>query len=511
MTDSSLFVTIMENTILSNSTWTEYEILLNQYVGNYRIAFVRDTLQGTYINIDDIVIDAIPVCPDISQLSLLSSTSSMVTLNWTWTTNAGVGFEISYANVNSGFDPSTGTIITVPDGTTLPYVISNLTPGQFYSFAVRQACGGNWSNIVVTNTDGLPAVLPYSCDFSDINEQASWKISNGNAVNKFFIGTPSNVIAPISGANLFISNDAGVTNAYTNTAISTAIASRLIEFDGSGGFTLNFDLYMGGESSFDYIKVFLTDPDTTFVGDNTKPYYAINSYNGNNQLLTNYNNSPYFNAFNGTSTTAGSFPREIVLPYQGPAGTVKRLIILWANDGSGGTPPPASIDNIVIEALTCPIPNTIATSNLTSTSTDITWVDPSGTATEWIFQWKLASSSTWNMNVANATSYSLTTLTLNSAYNVKIATVCGSDTSIYATFNFTTPCADITIPYTQNFDAFGSSGFPTCWTRKPGQSTYPYTSSSYFSTSGYSLYFYAYNTYQYAATPPIDIDRKSVV
>ena len=504
--DTSLFVTILPNTVIPAATWTQYEINLSQYVGDYQIAFVRNTTGGYYLNIDDITIDAIPACPDISQLSVLSTTASTVTLNWTYTTNANLGFEISYANVNTGFDPNTGTIINVPDGTTLPYVVSNLTPGQFYSFAVRQACGGNWSNIIVTNTDGLPATLPYNCDFSDVNEQASWKISNGNATNKFYIGTPSNVIAPISGTNLYISSDLGVTNSYNTSNIGTAITSRLIEFDGSGGYRLNFDLYIGGESSYDYVKVFLTDPDTNFVGDNTKPYYAINSYAGNNQLLNNYNNTaPYFNGYNATTSSivAGSYPREIVLPYQGPAGTVKRLIFLWANDGGGGTQPPASIDNIVLEALTCPIPTNIATANLTTTSSDIVWTDPSGTATEWIVKWKPTTDTTWNIASSNATTYSLTNLTINTAYNVRIGTVCGSDTSVYATFYFATPCVDITIPYTQNFDA--ASGFPTCWTRKVGASN-PTSSTSYLVSSPYSLYFYASSTYQYAATPPVDIN-----
>jgi large repetitive protein len=505
--DTSLFDVVLQPTIVTStsSNWQLFEVNLSAYSGDVRLAFVRNNRNGgQYLTIDDIKIDEIPTCPDIDELSLVSSNSNSVTLNWTYSNYANVGFEIAYSNVETGFDPTTATIITVPDGTPLPYTISGLNPAQFYSIAVRQACGGNWSNVVVTNTDGVPATLPYNCDYSVLEERASWKITNGNAPNKFFIGTPSNVIAPINGENLFISNTNGISNNYNMDVISTAVASRLIEFSGESGYRLKFDLYIGGESTYDYIKVFLTDPDTIFTGSNTKPYFAINNYNLNNQLIRNYSNTePYFNGYNGSSVIAGSYPQEIILPYQGVSGTVKRLIIVWANDGSGGVQPPASIDNIIIEALNCPVPDSIHTSNLTSTSVDINWTDPSTTATEWIFKWKPSSSATWNIDVATSTNFPLTNLTTNTGYNVSIATVCGTDTGVYANFYFATPCIDITIPYSNNFDS--EVDFPTCWTRRQYQ-TYPYIDNWTYSSPSKSLYFYAYNNMQYAATPPVDIN-----
>ena len=481
------------------------EIVLANLTGVNYIAWVvdGDHFQFNQWYIDNVFIQEAPSCPNISLLSVVSSTSTDITLNWTFSTNANQGFELAYSNVSTGFDPNTPeNTITIPDGTPLPYTIPSLTAAQFYSFAVRQACNGAWSNIVVTNTDGLPAQVPYTCDFSDIIEKASWKISNGNATNKFFIGTPSNNVPPVVGDNLFISDTEGATNSYNTSSTSTAIASRLIEFSGDGGYVLNFDLIIGGETSYDYIKVFLTDPDTVFTGSNTKPYYAINSYNGNNQLLTNYNSSPYFNAYDGNSTTAGSYPRQIILPYQGPAGTVKKLIILWANDGGGGIQPPAAIDNISIQPLTCPVPTNIEAQNLTSTSANIVWQDPSATATEWIFKWRTSGATTWITDAASSSTYPLTTLTPTTEYEVSIATVCGSDTGVYANFTFITPCIDILIPYTNNFD--NESDFPTCWTRRQNQS-YPYIYEYNSYSSPNSLYFYAYNNVQYAATPPIDV------
>lgn len=502
MTDTTLFVNIMPNTLVSSSDWTRYEVNLSNFMGNFRIAFVRNTIGGSSLYIDDVVIDAIPACYEITNLSEVSATQNSITLNWIYSAYSNQGFELSYANQSNGFDPATGTIINIPDGSTLPFTISNLTPGQYYSFAVRQACGGTWSNIVVTNTLGVPATLPYSNDFSNFTEQTAWKFLNGNAVNRFYIGTPDSVNAPINADNLFISSTNGVSNIYNLTSISTAVASRLIEFDGSYGYVLNFDVFVGGESSFDYLKVFLTDPDTTFFGSNSKPYFAVNTYNGNNQLLTNYNNTaPYFNGYNGTSIVAGSYPKQIILPSQGAPGTIKKLIFVWTNDGGGGTQPPVSIDNITLQALSCPVPEQIFATNLTTTSTTLTWTDPSSSATQWHVKWKTTTDQVWNEAVSNTNSYSLSNLVISTPYNVQIATICGNDTSVYAPFYFATPCDNISIPYTQNFDS--GTGIPSCWTRKVG-ATNPNTSTTNIVSSPNSFYFYANNTTQYAALPPVD-------
>jgi hypothetical protein len=46
-----------------------------------------------------------------------------------------------------------------------------------------------------------PATLPYSCDFENATENSEWLISNGAAVNSWYIGQAVSA-TPISGNSL---------------------------------------------------------------------------------------------------------------------------------------------------------------------------------------------------------------------------------------------------------------------------------------------------------------------
>ena len=503
-TDATTFDSITTITASATATWQIFEVNLSSYTGTGQYLAFKNayTTANSYAYIDDLTISTIPTCPNTYSLSVASVTSSDVTLNWSAINSAGQGWEISYGAVGTGFDPSTGTIIPVADAVGIPpYTISGLTPSTPYSFAVRQACGGNWSNIVTVNTMGLPAQLPYTCDFEDVDERNSWSISNGGATNKWFIGTAVSA-TPITGNSLYISNDNGVSNAYTLTTISTVVASRLIEFDGSGGYTLTFDSRLGGESSHDYIKVYIVDQDTTYVGSASTPYYGSSTYS-TGVVLYNGANAYFNNVSNPTTVNSHS----VVVPYQGEAGTVRKLMFVWKNDGSGGTTPPAAIDNISITPITCAAP-TLTISNISQTSADANWTSTASDNGWWLY-YKTASATNYDsVYVTGTSSYSFTTFTANSAYNAYVRLDCGTELSAPSTVvNFRTACDNIsTLPYSENFEGYGTgtSIMPACWVR-----TTTYADRPYVNTGGYSgncLYFYAgtAGTYNIAAMNPID-------
>ncbi len=503
-TDATTFDSITTITASTTATWQFFEVNLSSYTGTGQYLAFKNayTTANSYAYIDDLTISTIPTCPNTYSLAVASVTSSDVTLNWSAINSAGQGWEISYGAVGTGFDPSTGTIIPVADAVGIPpYTISGLTPSTPYSFAVRQACGGNWSNIVTVNTMGLPVQLPYTCDFEDVDERNSWSISNGGATNKWFIGTAVSA-TPITGNSLYISNDNGVSNAYTLTTISTVVASRLIEFDGSGGYTLTFDSRLGGESSHDYIKVYIVDQDTTYVGSASTPYYGSSTYS-TGVVLFNGANAYFNNVSNPTTVNSHS----VVVPYQGEAGTVRKLMFVWRNDGSGGTTPPAAIDNISITPITCAAP-TLTISNISQTSADANWTSTASDNGWWLY-YKTASATNYDsVYVTGTSSYSFTTFAANTAYNAYVRLDCGTELSAPSTVvNFRTACDNIsTLPYSENFEGYGTgtSIMPACWVR-----TTTYADRPYVNTGGYSgncLYFYAgtAGTYNIAAMNPID-------
>ncbi|MDX9891913.1 MAG: choice-of-anchor J domain-containing protein, partial [Bacteroidales bacterium] len=356
-----------------------------------------------------------------------------------------------------------------------------------------------------------PATLPYLCNFEDPNENAQWVLSNSTNISKWYTGTPTNNQLPISGGCLYVSSDNGVTASYDVNNAGTVVATRTIEFNGANQYLLNFDLFIGGESSYDYLKVFLVDVDSNFVGvaGSTYPNYALNTYT-TNQLLTNYaGTAPYFNGYNGLIIVSGSYPREIVIPNQGPAGTMKKLVFVWKNDGSTGTMPPATIDNISLIVPSCPSPSTPVVSNILPNSVDLSWTE-NGIATQWLIEYKLASETNWNNAsstvASNTASSSLTGLLSNTNYNARIKAVCGSgNESLWLYTSFLTSCDPfVTIPFSDFFDNYVSGSFPQCWS-KLSSNTNPVVSTSYKSSGPNSMYMYtASGVYNYLVMPTID-------
>ena len=453
------------------NTWAEYEVNFNSYTGTGQyIAFKNEyTTTTARAYIDDLVVDIMPLCPNTYSLEVSSITSADITLNWNNTNSVGQGWEISYGAVGSGFDPNNGIIVFVADDpTNPPYTINGLTSGTVYSFAVRQACGGNWSNIVTANLLGLPAQLPYTCNFENTDEQNAWYLSNGTATNKWFIGSAVNT-NPITGNSLYISNTAGTTNAYSDVDESYCTASREIEFTGANSYTLEFDIKMGGEGSaldsdpyaFDYIKIFLVDQTTSYTASNSSSWSDHEVAQG----AVYSQNGMYFYCNEDNPNQIVHI--TIILPYQGEAGTVKKLIFGWVNDNSGGEQPPACIDNISISEISCirPTALNIAATTITANTAEVTWT-AGGSETDWTIQYKLSSDTDWTnaTELTNVSSgYQITSLNPITAYDVRVKSICtaGVDESLWTDIvSFRTQCESITtFPWTENFE----NGL-NCWT-----------------------------------------------
>jgi hypothetical protein len=143
-----------------------------------------------------------------------------------------------------------------------------------------------------------------------------------------------------------------------------------------------------------------------------------------------------------------------------------KLVFFWHNDGIGGTKPPAAIDNVQINALSCPQPQNVAVTSVTDATATVQWT-PVGSETEW----EVSCNGT-TTTVSTPTTV-ITGLEASHGYIVSVRAVCSiGDTSFASTANFVTDmCASaVTI---ENFD-----------------STANQTSS--YSPIGYSLYNYSY-------------------
>ncbi len=506
--DITTFDSITTVTASATSVWELKEVNLDSYqgAGTY-IAFKNSGSAAMTSYIDGLNVDIIPSCNNTYSLTSVSSGFDKAILNWHALTYDGQGYEISYSPVATGFDPNAGTIVSVADNTTItPYELTGLTPSTTYSIAVRQACGGAWSNIITITTIASPAQIPYTCDFEDETERSSWLLSNTTTANKWVIDTAVNS-GLITGNSLYVSNDNGATNAYSHS-LNTIVASRLIEFDGSDAYSLTFNSRVGGEGTttmYDFFKVYLVDEDTNYVGVASTPYYSTSSYSQGALLI---NGNPYFNNPSNSNNINNHY---IEIPSQGETGTIKRLVFVWRNDGGGGTQPPVSIDNISITPLTCPAP-IITLSNVSQNDITLSWT-PATNDVGWTIFYKEASSTDYDSSNYTTTPppFILSNLTANTAYNIYIKSDCGGSNSDASNIIITRTLCDAitTLPYTENFDTYGTTlgTFPTCWQRPVIYSNYPSIVSAQSVSSPASLRFQSLTTNPtYAISPQLDVD-----
>lgn len=115
-----------------------------------------------------------------------------------------------------------------------------------------------------------------------------------------------------------------------------------------------------------------------------------------------------------------------------------------------------SIDDIAIEDVNCLAP-TVAVSNITPNSALVTITSP---AESFVLEYKEATATTWNTLHVSSTTVTLTGLTDNTNYQLRVKANCGSgQSSIYATASFKTPCFPETVPYAYGFED-GTHGAP---------------------------------------------------
>ena len=173
----------------------------------------------------------------------------------------------------------------------------------------------------------------------------SLTLVNGTQTNKWFRGTANNCNG--TGA-LYISNNASAYS-YTNTAVSIVHAYFSIVVPASvTNITLNFNRKVAGENNYDDLKIW------SCVNTVTPTAGTAVTASGTNRVLLGT-----IQGQTTCATTTYTLPNTI-------AGTTRRIIFSWRNDGSSGVNPPALIDNITVTYTIATPPSNDACSGATS-------------------------------------------------------------------------------------------------------------------------------------------------
>ncbi|MCK9322012.1 MAG: choice-of-anchor J domain-containing protein, partial [Bacteroidales bacterium] len=472
--DTSLFVDIMPNTIIPASDWIEYEVNLNQFTGDYQIAFVRNTTGGYYLNIDDVSITDIPACARPTAINTGYVIDEEIELSWI-PGNTGDAAWYLYWKAASATDYDSVYV------TQQPYVLQNLTANTTYNIYLRTDCLTELSE--ATNPISIKTALcapvttfPYTEGFDSLGATAG--------------AFPPCWARPVIYSTYpKTSTEASrVHSAPASLEIHSAVGSPTYAVTppmGEDINTLRVTFWAMAEST--------TSSGTIEVGVMSDPNNLLTFESVQVIQPTNTSYNQYEVIFAGT--TLNGLNKSIAFRQN----TVSAIYYYW-------------IDDVVVDYIpACSYPALVEVSNISTTSADVTWAPANATDNAWWLYYKTAAATSYDsIYITGTPSYSFTTLTANTLYDIYLRTDCGAELSEQTVVtSFRTSCGEITsLPFTENFDSYttGTSVYIPCWERiNTYSSDRPYINSTNHSAPG-SLYFYATSgTYNIAITPAFDI------
>ena len=494
------------------------------YTGNVMIGFYGEqrqmvTGQDNDLHIDDVKIEEHTDCADMLSMEADANSATSVVLSWAVTPEVSNGWTVAYAEGTTVTPGEDGVeTISVPNGTTFPYQVDNLTPNTTYTFMVQYDCGGSWSNPVTVATPQSAAAIPYTCDFEDEEENAQWTLINGTLTTKWFIGAET---ATPEEHKLYVSSDDGATLSYGTSGTKVVYATRNIQFGNAPFYRIAFDYKGGGESDYDYVKVGLFRWDTTLAAGTSLPSWT--SYSTVQSGFTYSGGTTKFNLTEGQVLQG-----EIFIDGSTVANSVKQLVFAWRQDSSDGDSIGVQIDNISIVPVNCAAPTDIDLADDGAAANSLTFNIEAEEGGQWEIQYKAHEATEWQSYVTTSLEGNvIDELISGTMYDVRVRTLCDEDSSLFIPNNsngyylFATVCENITVteetPFIENFDApiWYRSGditssdvyAPMCWININGKhSSYKWQHSNVASASynGTGGHLYMYNSTSVSADTTSD-------
>ena len=448
----------LDPTYPKNSTGTSYSapdafeevvISLAQYAGD--TIMIQFFANGNYGNgaifVDNVSVHKAPSCVKPTGLAISDITEDGAKATWDNAENGAWLYAVALATAEmpAEFMATTDNFA----------IVSELLDNKDYIFYLRKDCGEEGMSEIISapfHTKMGPATVPYADDFEDGN---NWMLINGSSTNAWVYGTAAH-----NGEGthaLYISNDNGASNAYSHSA-TAVYAVKSFQFE-EGFYTFKYDWKANGESNYDLLCVALV-PDSIELAATATSTFSLPTgwtklHEANKLNLSSTWNTETF----GMNVDAGLY----------------NVVLLWRNDGSGGSQTPAAVDNFSIKKITCKEVSEFTVSNITATSATIGWT----AGDEGQDAWQIAYSCDPEFDLAEATlydaaanTYALAELITDTLYTVYVRANCGEEdgVSVWATTTFRTAkacqtpddvaAADITANSASiSWNTYGQTGF----------------------------------------------------
>ena len=465
ITDATTFVAAATYTYSDFSAYEEKTVTFAGAPAGARMAMRHDANASYYYwYVDDVTIEDAPNCLPVSGLAASAITADGATLTWT-------GDASSY-NVYA-IATDTTFVQNVTDAT---IDLTNLTANTQYTYGVRSACGSEESDMVsVTFRTACAAeALPFSETFdATLSTDPCW-----------------------AGANVLYTDGVNVTmGACTNWTYASSVSNGLeaghyrVNIYGTTCYkwmiTPEIDLSEATNPLLTFDAAFTKYSGTAVAdGDITDDKFMILATTNNGQTWSVASNI----ALSGLAST--TYLRQYV-SLANYAGETVRLAFYAESTVSGGDNN-LHIDNISVDESTgdiCYPVSNLAVNNITTDGATLSW---DGDATSYNVYTIAGTDTTFVQNVTD-TFMVLNNLTAMTSYTYGVRAVCGNDESDMMTVSFTTACAAIAIPYTENFE--DNSITFNCWTVDGVSSTGLY--------NGAFRFYYSDNPPQYLVSPEL--------
>ena len=454
---SNLMIAIDENTDGYSSRYFAYTNVSNSGIGFYSDSYNPDPydLESFSGNSSvryqrpnmrvSITYTTVP-CFLPTDLAASNITFNSAELSWV-EQGAATGWVLEYGTAADFTGATSATVNGTPS-----YPLTGLTAGTIYYFRVKADCDSDWATSRFATKQVAVAV---GNDWSDDFEgNANWMLFNPGNDNDWYIGR---IIDTTNVSNiLFVSNDNGATNAYTTSGLSVVYATKLMTFE-NAQYTFDFDWKANGESSWDYLRAFLI-PDTVNIIPNLLPSCADNNTStfssetpagwidfggGKLNLKTTWQT-----ASEAVNVTAGDY----------------YVAFMWVNDGSGGSNPPAAVDNFSIAKVACPTPENFIASDVTNHTAALSWDGANAEAWQIVLTDDAdAIPDTLTAIDVTETTYALTGLAAETHFNAYVRTVCGEDYTEWVSTDFTTLVACL-VPASLSCTGLTSTSATFSWT-----------------------------------------------
>ena len=427
------------STIASLTYIPQYVNLANYAGETVRIAFyAQSTTSGgdNNLHIDNISVDESTgdICYPVTGLTAINVTADSATLTWEGTADSYNVYSIA------------GTDTTLVDNVTNTFIeIGDLTAMTSYTYGVRSVCGSNESDMVTVNfrTACSSVAIPFTEGFE--NGIDCWTLtacaSSTGVVENTAYGTYAN-----TGTHAF-------KFAYNTNPPQYLISPELTGTE-AGAF-VSFMYRVGGtwQESFALGYSTTTNDVTAFTWFTELTGLSNQTYEPYSQILP-------------------ADVKYVAIKY-----TANDMLALYIDDFS------------VTEIPSCPAVTGLTAINVATDSARLIW---EGDATSYNV-YAISAIDTQLVTTVTDTTVLLNTLTPMTNYTYGVTSVCGSDESDMVSVTFTTACAAIAVPFTENFETTSSTF--QCWTVDG-------VSSTGLSNDAF-LFYYSTNPPQYLVSPEL--------